>query len=39
MAGLSQTEIAFRTGQPLGTVKTRARLALRKLRDTLSLLA
>ena len=36
--GLSQTEIADRLSQPLGTIKTRARLALRKLRDTLSVL-
>lgn len=36
--GLSQTEIAERLVQPLGTVKTRARLALRKLRDSLSVL-
>jgi RNA polymerase sigma-70 factor (ECF subfamily) len=33
--GLSQTEIAERTGLPLGTVKTRMRLALQKLRDEL----
>lgn len=31
--GLSQTEIADRTGVPLGTIKTRMRLALGKLRD------
>jgi RNA polymerase sigma-70 factor (ECF subfamily) len=36
--GLSQTEIADRTGQPLGTVKTRTRLAAQKLRDSLSAL-
>lgn len=36
--GLSQTEIAERTGQPLGTIKTRMRLAMLKLRDRLSLL-
>ena len=35
-SGLSQSEIAERTGAPLGTVKTRMRLALRKLRDTLT---
>jgi len=29
--GLSQTEIASRTGEPLGTVKTRLRLAMEKL--------
>jgi RNA polymerase sigma-70 factor (ECF subfamily) len=34
-AGLSQTEIAERTGLPLGTVKSRAALALRKLRAAL----
>ncbi|HEY4306095.1 MAG TPA: sigma-70 family RNA polymerase sigma factor [Gemmatimonadaceae bacterium] len=36
--GLSQSEIAERTGQPLGTVKTRMRLALHKLRDRLAVL-
>lgn len=33
--GFAQTEIAERTGVPLGTVKTRARLAMRKLREAL----
>ncbi len=36
--GLSQSEIAERVGLPLGTVKTRARLALEKLRDRLRVL-
>ena len=34
--GLSQSEIAARTSLPLGTVKTRARLALEKLRASLA---
>ncbi|MCE9671164.1 sigma-70 family RNA polymerase sigma factor [Myxococcus stipitatus] len=33
--GLSQREISERTGDPLGTVKTRARLGLEKLADLL----
>jgi RNA polymerase sigma-70 factor (ECF subfamily) len=33
--GLSQSEIAERTGIPLGTVKTRTLLAMRKLRQSL----
>jgi len=36
--GLSQSEIAERTGQPLGTIKTRMRLAMLKLRERLSVL-
>ena len=36
--GLSQSEIAARTRQPLGTVKTRMRLAMQKLRGSLKIL-
>lgn len=34
-AGLTQAEIAAETETPLGTVKTRVRLAMRKLRDAM----
>ena len=34
-AGLSQSEIAEATGTPLGTVKTRMRIAMMKLADLL----
>ena len=34
--GLTHTEIATKTGVPLGTVKGRARLALTKLRDSVA---
>jgi RNA polymerase sigma-70 factor (ECF subfamily) len=37
-AGLSQSEIAEQTGIPLGTIKTRVRLALQKLRGRLQVL-
>ena len=36
--GLSQSEIAERTGLPLGTIKTRMRLAMQKLRERLQVL-
>jgi RNA polymerase sigma-70 factor, ECF subfamily len=37
-SGLSQSEIADRTGQPLGTIKTRMRLAMQKLKVRLQVL-
>jgi RNA polymerase sigma-70 factor (ECF subfamily) len=38
LEGLSQSEIAERTREPLGTIKTRMRLAMIKLRETLAVL-
>jgi RNA polymerase sigma-70 factor (ECF subfamily) len=35
--GMSQTEIANVTGQPLGTIKTRMRLGMQKLKEPLSM--
>src|SRR5689334_13007805 len=35
-SGLSHTEIASKLGHPLGTVKTRTRLAMIKMREMLS---
>jgi RNA polymerase sigma-70 factor, ECF subfamily len=37
--GLSQSEIAEKLGQPLGTIKTWARTALKNLRDRLGVVA
>ena len=37
--GLSQAEMAERMGQPLGTVKTWVRTALKNLRDELAVVS
>jgi RNA polymerase sigma-70 factor (ECF subfamily) len=34
--GMSQSEIAGHLGEPLGTIKTRMQLGMKKLRDRLS---
>ena len=37
--GLSQSEIAQRTGEPLGTIKTRMQLGMKKMRERLTAFA